>query len=142
MRELIKAKLELKDRHSKFVKDANGKDVPIPDDGVVFAYIDEYGILHASEYADIASTYGNGKFMITDEITAKNGYPVYNGTVYTIYGAGEDYVYLSKNKAEDAKYHTANYDSATKKIVYNQSNTQKMIELGFLRPMYLELEQA
>ena len=76
----------------------------IPDDGVVFAYIDKHGILRATEYADRASHYGNGVFLVTDEIKANEGKTEVNGEVYEIFGAGDIYVYESKQRVD--KTHT------------------------------------
>ena len=139
MRQLITAKLEQKDRHSKFLRDSDGKKVEIPDDGIVYAYIDNHGILHASKYADIASTYGGGKFVMTDEITSIHGKPAVNGKAYSVYGAGEDYVYLSNEKDEDAKYHVKDFETDKKLIKYNKSSLVKKAELEVLRQIYLEL---
>ena len=45
-----------------------GKKIPKPKTNIVYAYIDKGGMLHATEWMDDASQYGNGVFMETDEI--------------------------------------------------------------------------
>lgn len=73
----------------------------------VALYIDKYGILHASKSKENAMAYAIGKIMITDEASSDHGKPVFNGVPIDIYGAGDGYVYISKEaKEKDIKYLT------------------------------------
>lgn len=89
MRELRTMEIARKDRH-----DAS----EITD--VKYVYIDKYGILHASDFEDYAYAYGNGKYVATDEVSTNHGFVVINDVQVKIYGAGEGYVYRSKEAKE------------------------------------------
>lgn len=94
MRELRTNPVERKDRHD--VSEINE---------IKYVYIDKYGILHASDFEDWAYEYGNGKYIATDEISTNHGYFVVNGIQIKIYGAGEGYVYRTKEAKEaDVRY--------------------------------------
>lgn len=71
------------------------------------AYLDKYGILHATDKAETLANYAVGKSLVTDEIDCEGGFPVIDGVKVKVYGAGKDYVYLSKNKkVQDIRYIT------------------------------------
>ena len=90
--------------HHKFTY-KEGKKNPIPDDGVCFLYIDKAGLLHASEWEDEASEYGNGKYAVTDECKADDGFPIINGVKVEVWGVGEGFIYRTKNsKLNDVRY--------------------------------------
>ena len=57
MRKLIINKGERAASHHDYIYE-DGKKTEIPDDGVVFLYKDKYGLLHASEWEDIAAESG------------------------------------------------------------------------------------
>lgn len=68
-------------------------------------YKDKYGILHGTKDVEKAMQYGGGKYLVTDECTAADGFPVIDGVTVKVYGAGKGYVYLSKeSKEKDIRY--------------------------------------
>ena len=95
MKELFEIKTVQKDAHHYYIYN-NGHKTPIPDDGVVFCYLSKAGMLKATDWTDIAGSV-EGKFVMTDEITAEKGKPCIGGTVYDVWGIGKDYVTVSKN---------------------------------------------
>mgnify|MGYP005905886963 FL=1 len=108
MKKLVEMKTVKKDGHHDYIY-KDGKKTPIPDDGVVFAYLSNSGMLKVSEYPDIAGSI-HGKFVITDEVTSKIGKPCVNGKPYDVFGIGENYVLVS-NKG-DKFYISANKDGS------------------------------
>ncbi len=97
MKKLIEMKTVVKDGHHMYTYD-KGKKTPLPDDGVVYLYINNGGMLKATEYPDRAGSV-EGKFIVTDEITAEKGKPCIGGKPYDIWGIGENYVLIS-NKGD------------------------------------------
>ena len=93
MKKLIEMKTVVKDGHHMYTYD-KGKKTPLPDDGVVYLYINNGGMLKATEYPDRAGSV-EGKFIVTDEITAEKGKPCIGGKTYDVWGIGEDYVIVS-----------------------------------------------
>lgn len=85
MRELRRNVIVLKDRHDESEITATK-----------YVYQDQYRILHASEFEDKASHYGNGVYVATDEVEAQGGYAIINGIKIKLYGGDEGYVYTSK----------------------------------------------
>lgn len=74
-------------------------------DNEVAVYLDEYGLMHATDRKENAERYAVGKIMITDECEAEGGMPVINGERVEVWGAGEGYVYLSNYKrSKDTRY--------------------------------------
>ncbi len=71
----------------------DGKKTPIPDDGVVYAYLAEETengrMLKVTEWIDRAG-HIDGKFVCTDELTNDNGKPCIDGENYDVWGIGED----------------------------------------------------
>ena len=71
----------------------NGKKTPIPDDGVVYAYLAEETengrMLKVTEWIDRAG-HIDGKFVCTDELTNDNGKPCVDGIGYDVWGIGKD----------------------------------------------------
>ena len=108
MRMIINAKTTVKDGHHMYIYD-KGKKTPIPDSGVVYLYINNGGMLKATQYADRAGSV-HGKFIVTDEVTSKIGKPCINGKAYDIWGIGENYVLIS-NKG-DKFYISSNADGS------------------------------
>ena len=108
MKNLVEMKTVVKDGHHDYIY-KDGKKTPIPDDGVVFAYLSNSGMLKVSEYPDIAGSI-HGKFVITDELTSKIGKPCVNGKPYDVFGIGENYVLVS-NKG-DKFYISGNADGS------------------------------
>ena len=125
------------DHHEFIYKE--GKKIPKPDDGVVYAYIDEHGLLHATEWMDDASQYGNGVFMETDEIGNDHGVPTVNGKAYRIWGAGSNYVKISSETRE--KFYTKVREGA-KKIVTHPNSEDKAEAYEILRQIYNAIEDA
>lgn len=115
MRELIEKKTVVADAHHDYVYSKEGK-TPIPDDGVCYLYLSEKGMLKATEYEDRAGSV-EGKFIKTDEVTAKDGKPCVNGKVYDIWDIGENFVVIS---ARGDKFYIT--DTDTKKIVYTNKD--------------------
>ena len=71
----------------------------------VALYLDEYGLMHATNRKENAERYAVGKIMITDECEAEGGMPIINGERVEVWGAGEGYVYLSNYKrSKDTRY--------------------------------------
>ena len=64
-------------------------------DNEVALYLDECGLMHATNRKENAERYAVGKIMITDECEAKGGMPVIDGIRVEIWGAGDGWVYLS-----------------------------------------------
>lgn len=71
----------------------------------VALYLDECGLMHATNRKENAERYAVGKIMITDECEAEGGMPIINGERVEVWGAGEGYVYLSNYKrSKDTRY--------------------------------------
>ncbi|MEA4973748.1 MAG: hypothetical protein VB119_11365 [Candidatus Metalachnospira sp.] len=141
MRELMESDIERADAHHRYTYEY-GKKKEIPESGVAYLYKDKYGLLHATHWEDIAAGYG--KYIITDEVEEKEGLPFVNGSVYTIFGAGEGYVYLTKNKNSDAKFHTVRTVHTVDKnsAVVPQGKELKRASCELLRQMYILLDAA
>ena len=74
-------------------------------DNEAAVYLDEYGLMHATNRKENAERYADGKIMITDECEAEGGMPIINGERVEVWGAGEGYVYLSNYKrSKDTRY--------------------------------------
>ena len=74
-------------------------------DNEVALYLDECGLMHATNRKENAERYAVGKIMITDECEAEGGMPIINGERVEVWGAGEGYVYLSNYKrSKDSRY--------------------------------------
>lgn len=138
MREVMEREIERADAHHKYIY-ADGKKKEVQDSGTVYLYKDKYGLLHATHWEDIAAEYG--KYIATDEVCEKEGLPFVNGSVYTIFGAGEGYVYLTKNKNNDAKFHTVRTDDKNAAVV-PQGKELKRASCEVLRQMYILLDAA
>ena len=75
---------------------ANANEIIIPKismDGLA-DYSRNGGMLKATQYADRAGSV-HGKFIVTDEVTEKDGKPCIGGKTYDIWGIGENYVIVS-----------------------------------------------
>lgn len=131
-----------KDGHHMFTYE-KGKKTPIPDDGVVFLYLDGYGLMHATQYADVAGS-KTGTFLMTDEIEEQGGLPCINGKTYTIWGATDTYVYQTANKREGAESH---FKEETKKTAKGNSvfvphgDKKELAALELLADLYCELAE-
>lgn len=93
MKKLYNLKTVENEANHKYYTYENGKKTPIPDDGVVFCYLEketENGrMLGVTEFPDRAGSI-DGKFVCTDEITNEGGTPCVDGETYNIWGIGED----------------------------------------------------
>ncbi len=137
--EVIEGKMEQAAAHHDFIY-VDGKKIPKEIEGCVYDYRDEYGLLHSTKHVDIALANSvNNKCVKTNVHTAAEGLPKVGGSVYTIFGAGKDYVYFTKNKGEADRYHTKDFDSNAKKVVYSPSNPVKKEACELLRQIYMEL---
>lgn len=136
MRELAEKEIERADAHHKYTYDQGRKEKKA-DSGVVYIYKDPYGLLHATGWEDVAAGYG--RYIVTDEIGEKDGLPFVNGSVYTIFGAGEGYVYLTKNKERTAKFHTGRTSYGTVTVAPRGSQL-KRASCELLRQLYLMLD--
>lgn len=133
MKKLIEMKtIELDGHHMFTYKD--GKKTPIPDDGVVFCYLSKTGMLKTTEWPDRAGSL-DGQFVVTDEITNDHGKPCVNGRTYDIFGAGEDFVYLSSGR--DEKYHTKNIVGGKQVVITSPNNPSKKADCELLREIYM-----
>lgn len=108
MRKLYEVKTIKKDAHHMFTYE-DGKKTPIPDDGVVYAYLapeTENGrMLKVDQFYDVAG-HIDGKFVCTDEITEKGGKPCVDGVAYDIWGIGKDDsgTYVKESVRDDRFY--------------------------------------
>ena len=131
---LIEAKTVVKDDHRMFTYE-DGKRIPIPDDGVVFCYLSKARMLRTTDYPDRAGAI-DGKFVVTDEVKDKNGKPCINGKDYSIWGAGENFVY--RTKAKDQKFYTKEQKGAKVQVSHpNKKDEQAACEI--LREIYTML---
>lgn len=126
-----------KDAHHTFIYN-KGKKTPIPDSGVVFLYLDNVNLMHATKWTDIAGS-KKGVFIMTDEVQAKNGLPCINGKTYTIFGATDTYVYQTSNKADDAKDHTK-AEHKGNSVVVPHGTDKNNAALETLRQLYMMLK--
>lgn len=139
MREPIKKAIKQKAAHHNFKYD-KGHKTKKKDDGVVFDFIgvDDYK-LHSTEYEDIASANGGGKYLKTDEHQCDGGYPVVNGRKYTICDAGKTWVKLSGDS--NGKFHTKPQSKNGGTVITVPHNDKiKMSECELLRKIYCEIE--
>ena len=136
MRKLYEMKTVEKDSHHMFTYE-DGRKTPIPDDGVVFCYLTETGMLKTTEWLDRAGSV-EGRFVVTDEITSDHGKPRINGHTYDIFGANDEGVYLTA--AKDELFHTYDYRSDKKTVNYSPNNPDKQSELEQLRQIYMMLK--
>lgn len=136
--EVIEGKMEQAAAHHDFYY-VDGKKIPKVRDGCVYDYRDKYGLLHSTRYLDIAlSTSIDGKCIKTNIHEAAEGFPKVSGAVYTIFGAGEDFVYLTKNKEPGAKFHTKTSVSGNT-ITVPRGKIEKREACELLRKIYMEL---
>ena len=129
MRELKNVFMKKETSHHNYTY-TDGVKIKKENDGFVYIYIDKYGILHVSKHEDIASCYGEGRYIKTDEVEAENGYPKLGENKYKVYGAGKDYVFTDKN---GSKIYT-NGEHAGKL-------SGKIEAYEFLRTIYVELDK-
>lgn len=139
MRETIKKEMEQAAAHHDFNYD-KGHKTKKKDDGVVYDYNGvEDDILHSTEYEDVASANGGGKYLKTDEHQCKDGLPMINGRTYTICGAGKTWVKLSGDSNE--KFHTQPQSkSGGTKVIVPHNDKIKMSDCELLRQIYREIE--
>lgn len=80
------------DGHHKFYY-IEGKRIPKEEDPNTYLYIDRAGILHATDWADVAYRSGGGVYMIVpdEKIANKHGQVVLNNKAYVVYGIFEDF---------------------------------------------------
>lgn len=125
-----------KNSHHEYIY-KDGRKIKIEDSGIRYAYIDEGGLLHITKWEDTASQYGNGVYMVTDDIKGKNGLPEIDGNTYCIWGAGKDWVRISKKTRE--KFYTGIRSGARKATVYpNHEDRTRAYET--LREIYAAVE--
>jgi len=136
--EIIEGKMEQAAAHHDFIY-VDGKKIPKRIEGCVYDYRDEYGLLHSTKHIDIALANSvNNKCVRTNVHTEAEGLPKVGGAVYTIFGAGKDYVFLTKNKAESAKFHTKTAVSGTS-VTVPRGKAEKREACELLRQIYTEL---
>lgn len=114
-----------------------GKKIPKPDNGIRYAYIDDSGLLHVTRWEDDASLYGNGVYMALDDIDGRNGLPEIEGRAYRVWGAGKNWVRISKKTRE--KFYTKAKDGASKVVVNKDEDKKEAYEI--LRQIYVEIEE-
>ena len=86
----------------------------------VVLYIDDMPdpTLHAVKNIAYAVKKGGGKYLVTDECEARGGYPIVNGIRVKLYGAGENWVYLSAfARDNDIRYYVGDVKIADGKSV-------------------------
>lgn len=127
MKKLYELKTIKKDAHHMFTYE-DGKKTPIPDDGVVFAYLAEETengrMLKVTDWPDVAGSI-DGKFVCTDEITEKGGKPCVDGVAYDIWGIGTDDsgTYVKESVRGDRFY-----IKGGKKVVVTHPNKDNKLE--------------
>ena len=133
MRKLIEMKTVAKDAHHMYTYE-DGKKTPIPDDGVVFAYLapetEKGRMLKVTEYPDRAGSI-DGKFVVTDELKQIMGKPAVDNVPYDIWGIGEDYVIVS---ARGDKFYIGS--SNPKKITTQPNQSKKLKVYKLLHEIY------
>lgn len=87
---------------------------------VRYFYLDKYGILHVTKWEDIASKYGAGKYLVTDE-------RLINSIPLTVTGADKEKLYFGKTK-EPYSY------------IFGKTHNNEYCK--FLAGVYMELENA
>ena len=87
---------------------------------VRYFYLDKYGILHVSKWEDIASKYGAGKYLVTDE-------RLINSIPLAVTGADKEKLYFGKTK-EPYSY------------IFGKTHDNDYCK--FLAGVYMELENA
>ncbi len=125
MKKLIEMKTVVKDGHHMVTYDGKGHKDEIPDDGVVFSYLapetKNGRMLKATEYPDRAGSI-DGKFVMTDEITAIDGKPAVDGVPYDVWGIGPDFVVVS---AKGDKFYIGQSNPKVKVSHPNQGKRMK-----------------
>ena len=130
MRELRRNVIVLKDRHDESEITATK-----------YVYQDKYGILHAVEFEDKASYYGNGVYVATDEVGVQGGYAIINGVQIKLYGGGEGYVYTSKEARDnDIKLKVSDVPVAGEKFEHVELTTQVMDAYRIASEFYIMLK--
>lgn len=130
MRELRRSVIALKDRHDKSEITATK-----------YVYQDKYGILHASDFEDYASQYGNGVYVATDEVATNHGYAVINGVQINLYGGGKGYVYTSKeSKNNDIRLIVSDTPVAGGKIDHANLSAEVMKAYKIASEFYVMLK--
>lgn len=139
MRDTIKKVMKQEDAHHDYNYD-KGHKTKNEDDGVVYDYIGvDDDTLHSTEYEDMASANGGGKYLKTDEHQCDGGLPVVNGRTYTICGASKTWVKLSGDSNE--KFHTQPQSkNGGTKVVVPHNDKNKMADCELLRQIYCEIE--
>ena len=102
------------DGHHKFYY-VEGKRIPKENDPNTYVYIDRAGILHTSDWPDVAYRSGGGAYMIVpdEKIGNEHGQVVLNGDKYVIYGIFED----SKGVGVYSKNDEKHYVEGTEKTI-------------------------
>lgn len=122
-------------RHEYTYKD--GKRIKKEDSGIRYAYIDDGGLLHITKWEDTASEYGNGVYMAADDIKGKNGLPEIDGKTYCVWGAGKDWVRISKKTRE--KFYTKARNGAVK-VTTHPNHEDRAGAYEILRKIYTAVE--
>lgn len=136
--EVIKGKMEQADAHHDFIY-VDGKKIPKESEGCVYDYRDKYELLHSTKHIDVALASSiDGKCVKTNVHAEAEGLPKVGGSVYTIFGAGKDYVFLTKNKVESAKFHTETSVSGTS-VTVPRGKVEKREACELLRQIYIML---
>lgn len=138
MRKVMESDLHRADSHHRYSYNYGRKE-KIKDSGIVYLYKDKYGLLHATSWEDAAAEFG--KYIATDEVEEREGLPFVNGSVYTIFGAGDGYVYLTKNKNDDSMFYTSR-TSVGSTVVVPHGKELKRASCELLRQMYVLLDKA
>lgn len=133
MKKLIEMKTVVKDGHHMYIYN-KGKKTPLPDDGVCYLYLAKGGMLKATEYPDRAGSI-EGKFIVTDEITAEKGKPCIGGKPYDVWGIGADYVTVS---ARGDKRYIGSVDS--KKVVTHPNSKDEDVVYKLIYDIYKMLQ--
>lgn len=135
---IVNPNVPTQDHHDFIYSD--GRKIPKHDNGLRYAYIDQYGLFHVSRWEDDASKYGGGNYIVTDELTAKNGFPEACGKAVKIYGAGTDnkgsYVLIG-GKSEGCKEYVGG-----NKVTVSRKHPERHKELDKIRQMYQALKQG
>jgi len=138
MTEIKESELKRADAHHSYTYEY-GRKIKNKDSGIVYLYKDKYGLLHATSWEDTAAEFG--RYIATDEVEEREGLPFVYGSVYTIFGAGDGFVYLTKNKDNDSVFHTSITSNGSTTVVPHGKEL-KRASCELLRQMYLLLEDT
>nr|DAH16037.1 MAG TPA: hypothetical protein [Caudoviricetes sp.] len=139
MKKLYNLKTVERGENHRYYTYEDGKKTPIPDDGVVYAYLAEETengrMLKVTDFIDRAG-HIDGKFVCTDEVTNGNGKPCVCGENYDVWGIGKEkgnnYVVVS---ARGDKFYVG-ADEGSKVVVTHPNQGDKLAAYKIIHSIY------